>query len=494
MAAQANAVRNALMVCGIPNDPIVGGPGDGIRPTQEFLATIGWTSIEDIQLTELKDIPNFVKAHNTNPQKHWECPMLMVRKLSALVWHVKDLARRGQAWDPAGWTAARMRTCVDKVATEAAKLESGVAFDTLEPGPITIGMKYPIWESDFINFLTTKLGTSGVPLVYVVRQPMPAGWEAANDTERLIHEAVQEGEAWEQDKQTVFGLLKSFCKDTDALVWIKDYEDSRDGNLAFQALRTHYMGEGEQRKRLVWAQTALSNAHYKNEFTFSFEKFSTTLKEAYRILNACGETHGDIEMVRVMLEKMAVPNSGELDAAKTVCRDRYSDSFEEAVAYLSREVTSIFPNAQLESFKKKRKISAAKDGGPGRGRPGGRGGGGGRGDGPGGRPGRAGRRGGRGRGGRSDPATPYNTWNGVDIRDVTRDFTEEEYTNLGPDGRAYVGRLRRANSGGAGGGGGGGTPDNRTAAQVETDAGRGRSGGRGGRNGARFGNGAGGRH
>jgi len=115
MAAQANAVRNALMVCGIPNDPIVGGPGDGIRPTQEFLATIGWTSIEDIQLTELKDIPNFVKAHNTNPQKHWECPMLMVRKLSALVWHVKDLARRGQAWDPAGWTAERMRTCVNKV-------------------------------------------------------------------------------------------------------------------------------------------------------------------------------------------------------------------------------------------------------------------------------------------------------------------------------------------------------------------------------------------
>ena len=118
-------------------------------------------------------------------------------------------------------------------------------------------------------------------------------------------------------------------------------------------------------------------------------------------------------MVRKMIEKIQVPNNGQMESCKRICSSMHGTSFVDAVTYLSAQVTEIFPYAQLEGKKTfKRRISELHtERGQGRGRGHGRfsrgGGGGGRG----------------GRGGRGgvacdehdDPAVPYNTFNGVDI-------------------------------------------------------------------------------
>ena len=46
----------------------------------------------------------------------------------------------------------------------------------------------------------------------------------------------------------------------------------------------HYNGPGEKEKRLSQAREHIKVSHYKNEHTFSFERYVTKLKFAYDVL------------------------------------------------------------------------------------------------------------------------------------------------------------------------------------------------------------------
>ena len=93
---------------------------------------------------------------------------------------------------------------------------------------------------------------------------------------------------------------------------------------------------------------------------------------------------------------------------------------------MSAQVTEIFPNSQIEAKKNsKRKISEMNQRGGGRGR-GGRGG----------RRRFQRRRGRGGQGNQGDPAANFDTFNGINARDVTRDFNDGDWNNLGAYGHA----------------------------------------------------------
>jgi hypothetical protein len=137
-----------------------------------------------------------------------------------------------------------------------------------------------------------------------------------------------------------------------------------------ESLRAHYEGVGESNKRIAWATAAIENVHYRNEHTYSFEKFSTGLFEAFTVLNNNGEIHSEGQMVHKMLEKVQVSNNGQVEACKRICSSNHGSNFVDAVTYMSAQVTEIFPNAQLEGKKAyKRRISElGTDRGRGRGR------------------------------------------------------------------------------------------------------------------------------
>ena len=160
-------------------------------------------------------------------------------------------------------------------------------------------------------------------------------------------------------------------------------------------------------------------------------------------------------------------------------------------AYFYREVAQIHGSAQVAgqtSRRKKRQIYSAEIIGRGRGRFGNRGRERGRG---------YGSSNGRGRGGsgRSNRDTGgMFDFNGIDISNSTRAFTNKEWTALGPGGgQAHVTQQRMMINGrdsdrGAGKGGRGRSIDaveiGMEQENVDKDSGR---GGRGGRNGVRFG-------
>ena len=217
---------------------------------------------------------------------------------------------------------------------------------------------------------------------------------------------------------TVYAKLKACCVDGDGWAWIKQYDRQKNGREVTANRRAHYECDGEVDKRVAWATANIMNAHYTSEHTFSFERFSTVLQDAFTILNDNGETHSNGQMVCKMLEKIQVPNNSEMDACKRICSNTHAGDFVAAVAYLSGQVTELFPNAQLENKSKKRRVSEVA-GGRGRGcgnKSHGRG-----------RFQRGGH--GSGRGGRGNGSTPerdFDMFHGINIRDVTRDFSGAE--------------------------------------------------------------------
>jgi hypothetical protein len=331
----------------------------------------------------------------------------------------------------------------------------------MSAGPIQTGIRWTGWWSQLETYLGAKIGYAGCPLLYVVRPAVnPENWEPANDFERQIQETRHEGPDYESDNRVVYGEIKSFCKDTDAWVWIREFERAHNGRGAALALQSHYEGDGEKNKRRIWGAKQLEEAHYKSEHIYSFEKFSTKMKDAYKTLNDHGENHSESEMVRILLERMQVANNGAVDAVKRICSRDFPADFTGAVNYLSGEITSIFPSAGAENPNRRRRlVSEARQGdrgGRGRGGRFQRGGGRGRFE-RGGRPQGRGRfqgrggRGGGGGGGRTDPATPYTSFHGVDIRDIWASFPSNQWDQLQQDGRSYVMRLRKDATNASGG-------------------------------------------
>ena len=65
------------------------------------------------------------------------------------------------------------------------------------------------WE----NYLGSMVGASGIPLDYVTRRAMPAGWTPGKEHAVHKYQAIQQGPAWETDKNTVYAELKACCLD-----------------------------------------------------------------------------------------------------------------------------------------------------------------------------------------------------------------------------------------------------------------------------------------
>jgi len=213
---------------------------------------------------------------------------------------------------------------------------------------------------------------------------------------------------------------------TDAWEWIKIYDINQDGRLAFMALREHYDGPGEIDKRISLARTQVKELHYKNEQSFSFEKFITKLNGAFQMLAECHEALTEKAKVDQMITSMSQCTNPAIVAATTtiMMNTEMRNNFVAAANKMTEVIANVFPVIQLH--RRGRNVASLQTGGGrGRGR-GGRGGRGQRGRGRGGG-------GGRGRGGGPGNNTGPRMYNGIDISDLTRYFPPAEWYKLTPE-------------------------------------------------------------
>ena len=271
---------------------------------------------------------------------------------------------------------------------------------------------YKNWIKKVSNYLDSRKGKSGVPLSYVIR-PVDADPEDAQDEyTRTLWAASFETPQFKDDNREVYHLFKDLLTKTDGATWFEKVTDG-DGRAAHLLLREHYVGEAHDMRRAASANAKLEALFWKSEASFPFEKYLTRMNEAFKELADAGQPMYVQQKVQTLLRSIKCDDI-QVQTTMGIIRDRYLNDFDGACLTLSRTVSSRF--ASIEPGKNKRSIGATSTNSRNT-----RGGG-----------GRSNNRGGRnnGRGNNSGNNRMKVMMNGVDVSDIHRNFTADEWDKL----------------------------------------------------------------
>ena len=399
-----------------------------------FINTAGITSMDDFMMLQPEDAKDIVKRHNeahsTGQLRQFQLGITHQKKIQGFLYWYHDKRRRQQIVIATEFTQAEM---VNSMAKERA---TSVARETeqkdLNPGQIETGSGWFAWCERAESALIAMEGRSrDGPLFRVIRPTQPAGWLAPNDTIRLCYDLPLTGIGFDQDNRQVWQLVQRWAIKDTIYHWLKPYEVTEDGRGAWMALKNQLEGTAAINARANEANRILGSgqgaAGWTTEYGGTFVAYSTRLQQAFTSNEKC---HGMVTpsqaKVQRLLDGMRPSDKQvQMTIAKSHVADNLMHDWIGACQYLQAKVDEAFPPKPTHGRKRGfRQVS--QTGSSGRGGRHGRGGGRQRGR-------------GRGRGGRGRS----NVINGVDISDFTRNFTEQEFADMGSDGRREVHRRRK---------------------------------------------------
>ena len=274
--------------------------------------------------------------------------VVSTRKVQALAWWFRDAIRRGKkSVESAGWTDLRCQLSIRAMDMEKDTKVNSELTKTLHPGKVQGGKEWVQWSLSFKNYLSTMLGSSGVPLNYVVRDigdKVLKGVDVQmDDLTKLVTEASLKGPSFNQDNRTVFQVLKNCALKTPAWAWIRRLDTSENGRLAFAKLSKHYDGPGEVRKRLAEAKKQIADLHYNSERSFSFESYITKLKGAFEVMEECGRSVTEGEKVEILVKGIQCVNQ-DIHTVKMRCfsSTKLSNNFDKSANKISETVAMVY--------------------------------------------------------------------------------------------------------------------------------------------------------
>jgi hypothetical protein len=286
------------------------------------------------------------------------------------------------------------------------------------------------WNHKVSETLSLIYGRNYSPIAYVIRPDKPQGWDpvvdATNDHERLMYQLPLAGVAYNQDNERVFSLIQLAVVQMAAETWIFDAVAARDGRAAMQALRLHYEGEAELEICAAKAQQELDTLIYTNECSMAFETMITWLNKAYNVLKKHGQEFTDRSKVEQLAKRIRNPNNNvTIMVAVKAMREAHKANYTPAVQFITACMADINLASLNAPGPNPRRISKGNT-----------------------NPGGAARM----------------EFNGIDICNPFRTFSDRELTLLGQRGQMIVEELKQACHNGGGG---------------RSRGGRGRRGGRG---------------
>ena len=377
-------------------------------PQATALSNNGWVNLMDFRGYTSKDIDDWAASSSRIPLNRGgiNFPTVRIRRVKALAYWVNRRILRGinvipQEFDAAALTSAQTDYPI-------ADMELNSTDDVQSPEAFTYA-KWTDWQDSVITFLKGKRNVNKtVPLYYVIRkEPNTIAAGDMTELDEIIYHAPHTGAAYIRDRKQVHTYLTELTNGTDADQWIKDHRRTHDGRAAWISLCNHYDGPAEGDKRVTVARSDITLVHYRNESSFSFEKYSTRLRKAFITLRDYNQPKCEKEKVEILLNQITT-NDQRLISSIAICRDSHSDTFDDACTYLSSQITAIFPQHQPNAFGKKgrgglknriRNISSIK---------------------------------------KKNGKTIVN---GIDITDTTRYYTDQEFTKIGREGRAILNKC-----------------------------------------------------
>jgi hypothetical protein len=379
-------------------------------------------------------------SKRTPPATRVQFGMARTKALKAITHWVRKKIREGSPCDLRELTPVLISELILEINANVGKKESD---SKLYYPDAFVANDYKNWIKKVSNYLDSGMGKAGVPLSYVIRAAEVNPDDAPDEYTRALWAASFDTRQYRDDNREVYHLFKDLLTKTEGATWFEKVKDG-DGRAAHLLLREHYVGEAHDQRRAASALAKLETLFWKNESSFPFEKYLTRLNEAFMEMEEAEQPLYPAQKVQWLIR--GIKNDDiQVQTTIGIIRDRYLTDFDNASLTLSRTVSSRF--ASIEPGKNKRHIGAVNTH-AGRGHTRGRG---------------RGRNGGRGTSGGRQKVT----MNGVDVTDVTRNFTADDWDKLrAVGGHTYVYQRREYLSGSSRGRG---------------RDGRGARGGRGGR-------------
>ena len=200
---------------------------------------------------------------------------------------------------------AALRTAESRDKIRATLRKNDIPSDA-SPGPLEREAKWKEWEEKFLNYLRLHLGSSGVPLSYVVRENdnpdiTTVHTEFINKT---VACAPLNGEYFDADKLTVFNFIVSFTTGQPSGDWVKDSIKHSNGRRSMKALRDHFLGEGNATRSLASAEGLRASLHYKNERSMAFETFLTQCQRMFNIFKQEKEEMSEEAKIRFLFKSI----------------------------------------------------------------------------------------------------------------------------------------------------------------------------------------------
>ena len=241
-------------------------------------------------------------------------PILKQRLRSIVLW-VKDQKRINQAPTfPNGIGQAEVKQQLTEamereLRRKTQKKEGEHYLDSTFNSKLKSTAQWEKWNEELESTLSQIIGVRGVPLSYVIRENDDPEFEPDVPFDDTVVNAITlEGIEYKQDARTVHKIIaKNIHEDSDAYTYVKPMNRFRDGRRDILALRERYSSDATKQNIINRAKSELSTLRYKNERSFSFERFSAKLQKGYDDLEDQGRAVNNGDIVDDLWDRIQAP-------------------------------------------------------------------------------------------------------------------------------------------------------------------------------------------
>lgn len=289
--ADTATFRQALTRCGIEQET-----------ARNTIVDQGYSSMAEFAQLSSDDIQTFVKEVNKMPavtvgnnQVKPSIPFASIKKLRAMrKWAIERRLMGLEVSHPA-FTAAETARVMTRMDFEV-QLEVNKA----KPPPLPdkfvnfSGKWRPFYEG-FKGHLAVARGCMNIPLLYVVREHSEVTAAMRDDTytssdERLMNLVVLTTDEYSQDNSRVWDLLRPLVYGTSAWNYVKQYDRSEDGRMAFRVLQRRGEGDAALDARRTKAEDVITTTKYTGRSKrYTLQHYTNTLQGAFTEMEECGE-------------------------------------------------------------------------------------------------------------------------------------------------------------------------------------------------------------
>lgn len=313
----------------------------------------GYDTFESLGELEDKDIdqmisklsklyaPNHALPVAQDPNRNRRFTTRAVLNFKAMTYWIREQKRIGGSVTPGDFTDAVLATVKQRIRDNALLDKSLGQNDLPKPPMLKDWSEWPKFKNLFTTYVGQIRGVALCPITYVIRETPEVTNEVRNavyvsDTERLIRCTLLEGHWYRQDNMRFWNEMKSYLIDGPGWAFVQQYDRTKDGRSAWNALILQAEGDATKNLRKQRAYAAIANARYLGDRPrFTLIDYIAIHQRAYNELAELGEPVPESKKVTDFMTGLQDP---ALQSSKAVIigNPKMLESFDEAQTFMQK--------------------------------------------------------------------------------------------------------------------------------------------------------------